>query len=307
MRIEDFAATRVITEHDETSGELPWVLPIEHFSATQLHMAEICPRQWQQRYLLDRKEAPGQALVLGSVTHHGIEYGLDIKLVTGNEPQLANIVVYYQDAIWPQAIERYGGLDEVIWDDKPETVRAKGVQLITTYHPRIAYLEPESIEHEFKLDIGLPVPMHGYIDLVQANERPSIEFKTSSRKVYEPKSQWRMQGRVYQLVVPRPVDYHVITTKSQTPEVLTGLDKDEMVERYSVLIAEQTKRRIAETLRELNYFYATLGPDEDWPMRGIHHDWRCSPKWCAYRLDCPIWDDRDPDAVRIGREVFGAP
>lgn len=313
MRIEDFGAARTegipgpehfsdgpeglvhpahqLDQLVKTDSPIPiegWVLPIDHFSASSLNMLEICPRQWQQRYILGRKEPPGQSLVLGSLTHSGIEFGLDVKMVTEADPDLEDMVTYYQDAVWPQTLDRYGGESEVVWDDKPETIRAKGVELVSLYHPRISVLQPEAVEHEFRIEIGAQVPITGYIDLVQQNGRPSIDFKTSSRRRPSLKPDWRMQARVYQLVIPRPVDFHQITT-GKTPEVITGLETDEMVELYSELIAIQTKRRIVEALNEANRFYQEFGPDEDWPMRGVHHDWRCSPKWCAYRKDCPAW------------------
>lgn len=266
----------------------PWLLPIEHFSASSLHMLEVCPRQWQQRYLLGRKEPPGQSLVLGSVTHGGIEFGLTQKLLTQEDPDLGLTVTFYHDNVWPGVLDRYGGEGEVIWDDKPDTVRAKGAELVSAYHPRISILEPEAVEYEFLLDLGMPVPLNGFIDLVQGDGRPSIDFKTSAKRVSEPKPQWMMQGRIYQLAVPRPLDFHVITSKG-TPQIVTGLEADEMIIPYSELLAVQTKRRVAEALAEANHFYNLYGPDDDWPMRGIHHDWRCSPKWCAFRKDCPVW------------------
>jgi hypothetical protein len=279
----------VLAEMEET-GQFtpPWLLPIDHFSASSLNMLEICPRQWQQRYILGRKEPPGQSLVLGSVTHGGIEFGLDEKLLTETEPKLDDMLVYYHDNVWRTTLDRYGGESEVIWDDKPEQVRKKGAELVTAYYPRIETLEPEAVEHEFRLDVGLQVPIHGYIDLIQKSGRPTIDWKTSSKRRPSLKPDWRVQARVYQLVVPRAVDFHQITT-AKTPEVITGLETDEMVERYSAKLALQTITRLAEALTEANRFYATYGPEDPWPMRGIHHDWRCSPKWCAYRKDCPIW------------------
>lgn len=300
MRIEDFATpvgNPAVTGSadseqsflsDPVPGLAEFQLPIEHFSASSLNMLEICPRQWQQRYIHGRKEPPGQSLVLGSAYHGGVEFGLDVKLVTEADPDLDDMVVYFHDAVWPETLDRFGGESEVIWDDKPETVRAKGAELVTVYHPRIAYLEPEAVEHEFLIDIEAPVPIKGYIDLVQQHGRPSIDFKTSAKRRPTLKPDWRMQARVYQLAVPRAVDFHQITT-AKTPEIITGLETDEMVEDYSELIAYQTKRRIKQALAEANHYYVTFGPDDDWPMRGIHHDWRCSPKWCAYRKDCPVW------------------
>jgi hypothetical protein len=305
MKIEDFAGSGVgqlaVTGSalaDMRSGdpvprwpaekEEGWILPLDHFSASSLQMFEICPRQWQQRYILGKIEPPAQAKLLGQVTHGGIEFGLDTKLTTQDEPELDLIITYYHDAVWPSAIEMAGGYNEIVWDPgtKPDDVRDKGAQMITTYHPTIARLEPEAVEHFFQIDTGAQVPVTGWIDLVQKDGRPSVDFKTSNRKLTEVKPGWRVQGRVYQLAIPRPVDFHVIT-KAKWPQVFTGLDSEGLVEDYSELKTQDMKRRIRQALDDANRYYATYGPDEDWPARGIVHDWRCA--WCGYQAGCPAW------------------
>jgi len=270
-------------EEDFRLGEV-----ISHISASSARLANDCPRAWAQRYLHGRKEAPGQKMVLGQLFHGGTEFGLDLKMITSEAPPLDLMVEYYHDSVWPQTLDRYGGEGEIVWDDKPESVRHKGVELVTVYQPRIQIVEPEAIEHEFLIDVGIQLPVKGVIDVVQANQRPLIDFKTSGRKESEMKSEWRFQGNVYQLYAPRTFDIHQVTT-TKSPEVVTGLENDAMVEYYSERIAVLTVRRLQETLSDLNQLYLRHGPDEEWPMRGIHHPWRCSPRWCAYRSDCPAW------------------
>jgi len=267
-------------------GELPWVLPLEHFSFSSLQMLELCPRQWKQRYILGIKEPPAQALVLGRATHGGIEFGLDTKMVTQTDPALDLVLSYYHDAVWPQLVDEMGGSGEILWDDKPDLVRDKGAQMVTAYHPHISRLEPEAVEYGFSLDVGAPIPVKGWIDLVQRNGRPSIDFKTAKARRSDVKPEWRVQARIYQLAVPRPVDFHVIT-KTVEPAVVTGLDAEGLLVPHSELIDQETKRRLRQALDDANRYYATYGPDEEWPARGIHHDWRCS--WCAYQKDCPAW------------------
>lgn len=302
MRIEDFKAPAgpspvTVSSHEPLShgwnspAGIPWTLPLGHISASSMHMLEICPEQWRQRYILGKKEPPGQALVLGQLTHAGIEFGLDSKILSREEPELSLMIEWYHDSVWPKTLDSYGGEGEILWDDKPEEVRTKGAHMIGAYHPTIARLEPQEVEHEFRLDLGLPVPLTGFIDLIQRDGRPTVDWKTSARKMSEVKPQWRMQGRIYQLAVPRAVDFHVIT-KAKYPAVYTGLDEEALVEMYSDVKADQTRIRIAEALDEANYYYTTRGPDEPWPQRGIHHDWRCGTKgrdWCAWRSICPAW------------------
>jgi hypothetical protein len=295
MKIEDFAkpagAAGLTARGDRLRpfaglAAPAWNLPISHFSATQLQMLEICPEQYRQRYILGKKEPPGQALVVGRLTHGGVEFGLDTKIVTGDDPHLDDMLVHYHDVVWPQTMEGYGGPGEVIWDDDPETVRHKAAQMVRAYHPTISRLQPESVEQEFELELGLQVPVIGFIDVMQANGRPSIDLKTSEKRRSDLRPDWRVQARVYQLAVPSPVDFHVIT-KAKLPAVVTGLEETGLVEAYSESHVEQVRRRLGQALSALEHFYLTYGPDETWPTRGIHHDWRC--KWCAWQSICPEW------------------
>jgi len=249
-------------------------------------MLEICPEQWRQRYILGRKEPPAQALLLGRVTHGGIEFGLDLKALTGDDPHLGEMLDHYHDQVWPSAVDEYGGKDGVIWDDDPEAVRKQGAGMVSAYHPTISRLEPEAVEQEFTLDLGLQVPVIGFIDLIQRHGRPAIDLKTTSKRQSSLKPDWRVQARVYQLAHPGPVDFHVIT-KAKYPAVVTGLDEEGLIERYHEGHALQMRRRIGQALSAAEHFWKTYGPGETWPTRGIHHDWRC--KWCAWQSICPEW------------------
>jgi PD-(D/E)XK nuclease superfamily len=279
-------AGAAVTIPTQKAAAPAWVLPLEHFSYTGLQMLEICPEQWRNRYVLGRKEPPAQALLLGKVTHGGVEYGLAHKALTEQDPDLDSMLAYYHDLVWPDTLEAYGGKGEVIWDDNPEEVRGQGERMVKAYHPTISRLEPETVEEEFTLDLGLPIPVKGWIDLTQKHGRPSVDLKTSQSRRSELRPDWRVQARVYQLAAPVAVDFHVIT-KSKLPAVVTGLEETGLVEPYREKQAEQMRRRLGQALWAANYYYATYGPDETWPTRGIHHDWRC--KWCAFRPDCPEW------------------
>jgi PD-(D/E)XK nuclease superfamily len=277
---------------DSGASNPAWVLPLGHFSASSLQMLEICPEQWRNRYVLGRKEPPAQALLLGKVTHGGIEYGLASKALTEADPDLAEMLEHYNDLVWPETLDAYGGRSEVIWDDEPEQVRVQGAAMVKAYHPTITRLEPETVEEEFTLELGFPVPITGFIDLTQKHGRPSVDLKTSKTRRSGLRPDWRVQARVYQLSVPMPVDFHVIT-KTKYPAVITGLEEEGLVERYHEGHAAQMRRRIGQALQAANYYYSTYGPDEAWPTRGIHHDWRCN--FCGYREaksgypGCPEW------------------
>jgi hypothetical protein len=263
-----------------------WVLPIEHWSASSLNMLAICPRQWQARYIWQRKEAPGAALILGTANHSAMGFNLLDKIETGSDLPLSDVVQYFNDEAWPSALEERGGAGEVQWDDGPEAQRALGTKMVEAYHVNVAHrIEPAQVEARIDVTVpGVPVPVIGYVDVVQRGVRPIIDMKTSAKKRTDLKPDWRLQGRIYQLAYMRPVDWHVVT-KAKEPTTWTGLDADGLMQE--VENAEQTRQMVRALSTLANHYMTIYGVDQDWPQFGVNHDWRCN--WCAYRSDCPAW------------------
>jgi hypothetical protein len=263
-----------------------WVLPIQHWSASSLNMLSVCPRQWQARYIWGRKEAPGAALILGTANHSAMGFNLLDKITTGEDKTEAEVVEYFNDKAWPDAINERGGAGEVKWDDGPEEQRALGAKMVSAYHLNVApRVEPTSVEAKIEVFVPqVPVPVIGYVDVVQAGNRPIIDLKTSAKKRSDIKPDWRLQGRIYQLAFARPVDWHVVT-KAKVPTTLTGLDAPGLMQDLEVVMQTQEMVRQLSTLA--NHYMTIYGADQDWPQLGVSHDWRCN--WCAYRSDCPAW------------------
>lgn len=266
----------------------PWVLPIEHWSASSLNMLSVCPRQWQARYVHGRKEAPGAARILGSANHEAVQWNCEAKMMNGEDAPLEELVEFFNDEAYPKQLERVGGAGEVQWDygEDADQQRELGVKMVSAYHLNVApRVEPREVEARIDVDVpGVPVPVIGYVDIVQQGLRPIIDLKTSKQKRTELKPEWRLQGRIYQLAYMRPVDWQVIT-KAKWPTTWTGLDAPGLLQE--VEHAGITRTMIRQLSDLANHYMTVYGPDTDWPATGITHDWRCN--WCAYKSDCPAW------------------
>lgn len=262
----------------------PFNLPIEHWSASSLNMLVRCPRQWQARYVWGRKEAPGAAQVLGSALHDTVGFGYQRK-IDGKRFNELDAVEFFNDLSWPKELDRFGGAEEIVWDDSAEAQRKLGALMVNVYQRDVAgRVEPAVVEEGFLIDVGLPIPIKGFIDVVQVEGRPIIDLKSSKTKRTQLKPEWRLQGSIYQLHRPGSVDWHVVT-KAKTPTTWTGLDETGLMQG-----PESRSKTLAE-IRALNdmavFYMATFGPDADWPQLGRLHDWACN--WCAYKPDCPAW------------------
>lgn len=257
-----------------------WILPIERFSASSLNMLAVCPRQFQQRYLKGRKEAPAQAQIQGSVFHDAMEYNFRQKIVTYEDLPTDEIVEYMEDEGFDKVIqenqEDTGAM--VIWDTTEDAARTVARDMVVGYRNNVApSVLPREVEYRFSQEVtDVPVPLVGMVDVVE--DCNIIDLKSSKRKVNMIKPGWRIQGRVYQLYKPLPVQFHVVTTKGET------LPKLQM--QYSLREWAATESWIHKLAWTANFYYTMFG-DEEWPALGIAHDWRCG--WCAYKSDCPAW------------------
>jgi hypothetical protein len=232
--------------------------------------------------LLHEPDSFSVAGFIGTVDHLTIERSLEAKLHTGEVWGDSEIEHAYYTA-WEDTLQRE--LD-VRWGETPEEeIRDLGVRMAQTYQAQVGqYLRPHSIEESFTERIrGVPVPITGRIDL--ADMMGIVERKTAAQKVSTPRPTWLMQARVYQLVAPLEVRWH-ITTKQKTPQVHIG---SELLP--GLIVAPQnpdvTTSFIRQIVQTLDFFYTRYGPDNPWPTLGVYGEWTCN--YCSWRPDCVAW------------------
>lgn len=271
-----------------------WHVPIDHLSATSLAMLQTCPRQFQQRYIKRIKKAPAGALVLGKAVHGALDYNFRCKAHTDKDLPEKVLAEYYQDMAWPRVLGEHGGVDSIRWDGKPGEILLMGEAMACTYVKNVApRVQPHMGEVEVKVDIpGVPVPVIGYIDLVQQGDLPVIDWKTASTRQSKIKPEWRLQGRIYNLAAQKPVDWHVLT-KQRSPQVVTPVEAPDLLQPHSPEIDEETRTIVRDLARLCEFYYQAYGEDEDWPALGVGHPWKCG--WCGYQSDCPAWKGVNAD------------
>lgn len=259
----------------------PWLLPLEHLSASSLAMAMRCPEQWRRRYIKRERERPGAALVVGSAFHQALEFNYGQKIVSHEDVPVSELLEFYGDVAWPMALDKQGGADHVVWNEgeRQDAARERGKGMTALYRTEVApRIQPLGVEVKFEVDVQLPVPVIGYVDVER--EQALTEMKTSAKRLSKPKPDWQLQGRLYQWVTGKQVEWHVVSPKA----VCTPLTEPELAletraqDRIDTLV-----RRVALVL---NHLYATYGPDDAWPG-AITHPWACG--FCGYRSSCRWW------------------
>ena len=264
---------------------------IEHFSATSLRLLKVCPEAYRQRYILGKKERPGEALTLGKACHTAWGHNLTQKVESHQDLKTTEVLEYFHDAAWPQAVEKDGGVDEIRWDNDPDHARRDGERMTIAYQETVApRLQPVGIvEQKISLHVeGVPVPIIGYLDFEE--EADVVDWKTGKQVQRKPDSNWRMQGAVYSLATKKPVHFHSIS-RAKVPSIATPLTDEEMAIPYREDIAALTSKVLVDYSKQVEFFMHTYGPDDTWPTSGLFMDYKggSACKYCGFRKNCAAW------------------
>lgn len=141
-------------------------LPTPKLSVTQVTMYMKCPAQYEQRYVLGKKDPPGIALVEGSSNHAALEFQNAYQIVHGEPARLKKVLEHFGDDLSTRAKE----VPNVEWRRAGETrdsVFHRGVGLLTTYmKTTVKEFKPVAAEQGFDILVQ-GVPFQGFIDLAE--------------------------------------------------------------------------------------------------------------------------------------------
>ena len=296
------------TVHSLPAQEAPlWPERIQHLSATSIGMFRRCPEQFRQRYILGRKERPGEGLVVGSAFHEGVEYNYAQKIQSHEDRPVAEVVEYLQDVGVPKVLEEQGGAEEISWDSGDavkgvDLLRRDSERILIRYHEDVVpRIQPVSLEEQLYIhDPRLRVPIIGYIDVRSAYEMVMdntsvwvpdrvIDTKTGKQSVSKLKPSWMLQATIYSAMTNLPVEYHSIS-RAKVPKITTGLESSDMVFTPNEVKTENVIRSASQIAEMIAWMYSTYGPDETWPTMGRFADWSMSFSPCTncgYRKECP--------------------
>lgn len=269
-----------------------WYVPFDQLSASSIALLIQCPEQFRLRKIKKLPETFGIDRFVGVVDHVVHAENFIQKIDTATDLTAAMMDGTY-DRQWNRTILEEGEPD---WQgDTADGTRELGKQMVSLYHEKVSpQIQPIRVEQRFEERLkGVPVPIVGYPD-VETSQR-IVERKTTKTKLSKPKTKWVMQGRIYSMVLDKPVEYQVVT-KQKTPQVVTSIEAPEM------LLQPEHHDSTAELIRNaaymLNDYWVRFGPDQPWPTMGIYHDWLCN--FCSfgpkYGGQCVAWSGRKDHA-----------
>lgn len=286
------------------SGEPPFLLRvvtketymIKHISASSYNTFHGCGMQYYYRYICGKKNPPGLALLRGSSTHTGIRYVNETKRETGKEPPIDEVADSTRDAFTELIKQQPLVMSKEEKADKNNIINSTlktSIALASAYTRKVSPKNKtfEIIEEKLMADIGMDLPILGYMDLV--SNKKIIDIKTSGKA-------WPV-GREHTEI--QPVFYDILCAENNIAVVSS---------EFVVLTKYKTKPRktaaeimwddeanvnvdIRKTLRDNNDI-EILKRRIDVMIRSIEagifipaqeSEWRCSPKFCGYHHLCP--------------------
>lgn len=275
-------------------------LPVEFLSATSIAKFIRCPEQWRLRYLERQKDRVYEDRFIGLVDHAVAAEAFKFAINNQGDQMGSEWVGGLTRATFDVLLDKE---QPEIAPEALESLKEQAVKMAVTYHEQAAqHVTPVAVEQRFEETIpGVPVPLIGYIDVIEPLQ--IIERKTSKTRLSKPKSEWRFQARLYQLVVDMPTEFHIIT-KQVTPQVCTAQTDPALF--LPMQNKDVTVNMIRNAVTMIQDFYARW-PDSPWPTSGMFGDWACDYCFAGprYASNCVMWRSDEIPTLVAGQEDAG--
>ncbi len=241
-------------------------LNLDHVSPSSFALHMKCPRQWQDKYIFGHRQPTSGAMFLGTAVHLGVQ-----RRVEGKE----------EGDYWNDAKAKEDG--PIVWGKDNETVlRSLSRVMIENYYDQVGkYLQVEATEYEFLHPVkGVGLPFKGFIDLV--THQILIDYKSTgyfNTKQVRSNEEWKLAQRIYQLVVPKPSEIHVITRKG---DIVVPTQTTFKALSFGLFDPNSTERILRDEWQRILWHLEHFG-EKPWPGKGLHEyaDKYCSASNCC--------------------------
>ena len=254
---------------------------LRSLSPWAINMALRCGEQFRRRIILNQIIPPSAAAGRGRGFHAAVDMDFKQKTVTKTDLPVDVLT----DAARDEFVYAFRRGIHLTKDDawQKRTILNdhlnQTILLTKRFHSDIApEVQPVASELRLTADIGLDLPLKGFIDFVQAGHQID-DFKTAGRAWTQARADSELQPPIYSYLYgrefgayPRRLGYRVLV---HTP---SGKIKKQNIS------ARVTRGSIQGALNKAHAVYrmykAGLFPPAD------PGAWQCSEKWCGYYLTC---------------------
>ncbi len=241
---------------------------LTHLSYSSVSTYLMCGRAWAFRYIEQIPTPTAPELVFGSAIHKAVEQHIVTK-----QPLLD---------LWSECwATQCAGEAEIAWGaSTPEEFCNDGIRLLSNAKVQkaladIAGMCAETPVTERRIEMhvpGVPIPIIGYIDLMDRNGIPG-DLKTSARSWTADRAQSELQSLFYlaalnQLgeTVPSWTFRHYILVKTKTPQIQVFEHFHSLGEMFWMIeLIQRAWRGIEQEIYLMN-----------------PSGWKCSPRYCEF-------------------------
>lgn len=251
---------------------------IEAIHQSSLNMILRCGEQFRRRYMMGEIIPPGIAAGRGTGVHAANEANLKQKIFSGVDLPIGDMKDAARDG-YVRAFKNgvYIPRDQV--SQKTQLLNNglnETLELTKLYGDEVApEIEPVEVEREFFIDVGLPIPLAGKIDIER--KAKVDDLKTSSKKWPEGQIEKEIQPAFY----------------SYVHEKETGVRPEFVYHILRVLKrgAERQIQRMTPTDVHYNALFAKLHGMVRMIETGVFPyanptEWYCNPRWCGFYDTC---------------------
>lgn len=250
------------------------MIELTHLSYSSISRYLNCGKSWQFKYQQNLPEKKSSSLVFGSAFHGAIR-----QHIQGG----SDLRQSWRES-WSKELALTPDID---WDtDNPTEMFDYGVQvfsnedvlsMVKSLKPLVQDGSP-CMEVEVSLSVpGVPVPIIGFIDMIQASMIP-VDFKTSGRSWAQQQADKELQATFYLAamnqagLVQLPAKFeYIVLVKNKTPKI----------QRF---ITERSAADVFALFNLVGEVYRAMTKDVFLPNPT---GWACSEKYCSFWGECP--------------------
>ncbi len=261
-------------KHDIVRIERKGPTMIRSFSPSSIGAALRCGEQFYRRYILGEIIPPGIAMARGTGVHKASKVNFAQKVLTGSDLPVDDLT----DAARDGFIHSFRNGVYLSGDEVSAKARVLNeglndtISLTKLYRDKMAPgVKPLATEEFLKTDIGMGLPLLGYIDYREIGRIGDIK---TGKKINRGQADKELAPVIYsylyekELKLPRPIfEYHSLSplksgAKHTTQETVTNSQRIRGM--FSIIKSVQ------------NMFTKGVFP----PV--LPGSWVCSPRWCGY-------------------------
>ncbi len=236
-----------------------------------------CSKQWEFRYIKNKKTPPAGAMIQGSAYHGALEANYKQKIKSKKDLPVSDVLDAYVTT-WderihgkPDAVGEIEDVGEINWEDNdPDDLKQQGLEIVKLYHSRMANkIQPVKAEQKYEKVLPSGVKFIGVVDLETKNE--IVDHKLRGKRMSQNDADNDIQPLSYCLLTGKKKFSYHCAIKSRIPII------------EEIKLRPKTKSDVNWWAEAIEKFVAAM-QSGSYPPNPM--GWHCSERFCGYWSLC---------------------